>query len=211
MMVITVFATGVFRCYSLITLRLAGPGTLVTQALIPMSLSMLLTIVLSSPGNSVQFGFNAQKGTAGGDVQTPSLSGICRNTKVNQAPIAELNSDVSEGPAPLTVNFTGSASTDPDGDPLTYQWQLMGQTLSEAANFEHVFNEPGAYQVSLTVHDGELSSIPVQTTINVKDPDDNSGGGEDPESSGNWQLSAEKSAIFFVIHQENTCNGNSLF
>src|SRR5206468_1344148 len=37
----------------------------------------------------------------------------------NRAPTAVASADVTAGPAPLTVTFDGSASSDPDGDALT--------------------------------------------------------------------------------------------
>jgi len=47
----------------------------------------------------------------------------------NQAPTAELDADKTYGPAPLTVNFDASGSTDPDlgdGDSIHYAWDLDG-------------------------------------------------------------------------------------
>ena len=42
----------------------------------------------------------------------------------NQPPIARITADPTIGIAPLTVTFDGSASSDPDGGPLDYAWDL---------------------------------------------------------------------------------------
>jgi glucose/arabinose dehydrogenase len=44
----------------------------------------------------------------------------------NRPPIAQITTDKTNGPAPLTVKFDATASVDPDGDPLHYSWDLNG-------------------------------------------------------------------------------------
>ena len=44
----------------------------------------------------------------------------------NQPPTAVASANPTSGAAPLTVAFDGTASSDPDGDALTYAWDLDG-------------------------------------------------------------------------------------
>jgi PKD repeat protein len=44
----------------------------------------------------------------------------------NGAPTAVATASPTTGNAPLTVNFDGTGSTDPDNDPLAYAWDLDG-------------------------------------------------------------------------------------
>ena len=44
----------------------------------------------------------------------------------NNAPNAAISATPTNGPAPLTVQFDGTGSTDPDGDTLSYAWDLDG-------------------------------------------------------------------------------------
>ena len=45
-------------------------------------------------------------------------------TGSNAAPTARITADQLSGPAPLPVTFSGTTSTDPDGDALSYAWDL---------------------------------------------------------------------------------------
>ncbi|MGE3473092.1 MAG: PKD domain-containing protein, partial [Vicinamibacterales bacterium] len=66
------------------------------------------------------------------------------------------------------VALDGSASTDPDGDPLTYQWAFVSTPPGSAAVLadagsvrpEFVVDAPGRYVVALVVNDGRQDSAP---------------------------------------------------
>jgi PKD repeat protein len=73
----------------------------------------------------------------------------------NEAPVARLQADVIEGRAPLTVQFDGTGSTDPDGV-FRYDWQF-GDGRAEALDPApiHTYNRPGIYEATLQVYDQE--------------------------------------------------------
>lgn len=84
----------------------------------------------------------------------------------NGTPNAVATADKTTGAAPLTVNFTGSASTDPDGDTLTYSWTFGDGDTSTAANPSHTYTQPGTFTATLTVDDGrgKTASKSIQIT-----------------------------------------------
>jgi glucose/arabinose dehydrogenase/PKD repeat protein len=95
----------------------------------------------------------------------------------NRPPKAIATANKSYGPGPLTVQFTGSASTDPDGQPLTYRWNFGDLTPnSTAANPAHTFNAPSGvprrYDVTLTVTDnaGATNAMGLIISVNNTPP-----------------------------------------
>ncbi|MCH8496083.1 MAG: PKD domain-containing protein, partial [Balneolales bacterium] len=74
--------------------------------------------------------------------------------KVNAAPVPEFALPTFLAPG-QNLSLDASASSDPDGDQLTYSWSISdGRTLSGVQN-QITFDEPGLYAVTLTVDDGE--------------------------------------------------------
>ncbi len=72
----------------------------------------------------------------------------------NLPPTAVASADVVSGPAPLTVNFDGSASSDPEGGPLVHLWTFTDTyTNSFLISPSHTYVTPGTYTESLTVFD----------------------------------------------------------
>jgi subtilisin family serine protease/PKD repeat protein len=62
------------------------------------------------------------------------------------------------------IQFDGSASADPDGAPLTeYSWDFGDLTQANGPAPAHTYDAGGAYDVALTVSDGELSAVGTTT------------------------------------------------
>jgi len=103
-----------------------------------------------------------------------SLSPFALFEPVNHTPVA------NPGPALTTtatsaqgakVTLNGSASYDPNGNPLTYQWTgpfPEGNGVVTGVN-PTVSMPLGANQVVLVVNDGEVNSAPASQTITVAD------------------------------------------
>jgi PKD repeat protein len=53
--------------------------------------------------------------------------------------------------AGLTVNFSGSGSTDPQGDTLIYSWNFGDGSTGTGATPTHIYTTPGSYTASLIV------------------------------------------------------------
>ena len=88
----------------------------------------------------------------------------------NRTPVAVITADQFYGAGPLTVQFTGSGSSDPDGQTISYSWNFGdGTALSTAANPSHVFTASGSvptnYTVTLTVTDS--GGLPASATMNI--------------------------------------------
>jgi glucose/arabinose dehydrogenase len=95
----------------------------------------------------------------GGDLFYVDLGGTIRRIRYfnqNQPPIAVATANPTSGVAPLTVAFNGTASSDPDGDSLTYAWDLDGDGAFDdatGATASFTYTQPGTYTTSLRVAD----------------------------------------------------------
>jgi glucose/arabinose dehydrogenase len=85
----------------------------------------------------------------------------------NRAPTAVIGAtQTNTANKSLEVGFTGSNSTDPDGDDLTYLWNFGDGTTSTEKSPTRTFSTAGAfstYAVTLTVSDGAKTSKATQT------------------------------------------------
>ncbi|MFS4494148.1 Ig-like domain-containing protein [Maribacter sp. 2308TA10-17] len=80
-------------------------------------------------------------------------------------PLAAFSASIDNGPAPLIVNFDASASTDADGDTLTYSWNFGDNSTAQGETASHVYTNPGSYTATLTVNDGQFSDQEITTII----------------------------------------------
>ena len=89
-------------------------------------------------------------------------------------PEAVIDADVTTGPAPLTVQFDGSASsTDPIAEPLTFFWSFGDGYFSPAVAPTHTFERPDSYLVGLVVVDDLGQSDEMSIEIIVTAPGNN--------------------------------------
>lgn len=95
-------------------------------------------------------------------------------TTQNSPPVAEAGPDQSAFVGDW-VTLDGSASTDADGDPLTYRWSLLGVPAGSAAglsepaavNPSFALDTPGTYGAQLIVHDGTVAGVPDAVLIST--------------------------------------------
>jgi hypothetical protein len=84
----------------------------------------------------------------------------------NPMGLPEQPTAVINGPVSGLINdilaFDGYGSTDPQGDPLTYSWDMGDGTLLNGITVNHNYIALGMYTVSLTVSDGQLSHTATQ-------------------------------------------------
>ena len=86
----------------------------------------------------------------------------------NQPPEAIADADRTSGKAPLTVNFAGDESTDPDGDELSYHWDFGDGKSSTEANPTNTYERSGAYVAVLTVTDANDLTATTSLEIRVR-------------------------------------------
>ncbi len=92
----------------------------------------------------------------------------------NQPPTAVASASPTSGRAPLTVQFTGSGSTDPESGPLTYAWDFDGNGTDDVstANPSFTYTSPGTFLARLRVTDngGLTDSRTVTISVNNTPP-----------------------------------------
>ena len=83
---------------------------------------------------------------------------------------------VSNPGGPYTANvsqglqFSGTASSDPDGTIITYQWDFGDGSTGTGATPTHTYSAIGTYTVTLIVTDNSGSRNSAQTTANISNP-----------------------------------------
>lgn len=123
-----------------------------------------LSLASVSAGATAQLAFHL----IGGDDDTGSgvrVSAVRLLNPTNQAPTADAGDDVAVA-CGAEVNLDGSASTDPDGDALSYAWSEGGASIGDGAAVALTF-APGAHALTLTVNDpfGGTSTDTVSVTV----------------------------------------------
>ncbi len=101
-------------------------------------------------------------GKGGSDTKTVSAA-------VDSLPVANPGGPYIGG-INVAVTFDGSASSDPDNDPLTYAWDFGDNSTGTGAKPSHTYGAGGAYTVKLTVDDGRGGTNTKSTAASISQP-----------------------------------------
>ena len=120
------------------------------------------------------FTYKANDGALDSNVATVTIA----VSPVNSPPVAD-----GDGPylglegSPVLLD--GSASSDPEGSPLTYKWDFGDGSplVTTEALVEHTYSSAGVYTATLVVNDGELDSAPFPTQVTIG----STGGGQNDD------------------------------
>ena len=100
----------------------------------------------------------------------------------SHVPVPNATANKDKGVAPLSVHFSSAGTTDPDGNPLTYDWDFGDGTHSTAPNPTKTYPNKGRYTVQLRVSDGTTSvpavpfiiQVGLPPTVNISRPTEGS-------------------------------------
>jgi len=109
-----------------------------------------------------------------GEANSSPDSVIVNALTPNTIPLADAGADQSDLVGAL-VTLDGSASSDADGDPLSFNWSLTAIPNGSAATLDNpasvnpgiVLDSPGTYVAQLIVNDGEANSLPDETVVST--------------------------------------------
>ncbi len=132
--------------------------------------------------------------TNGGQVRRIAFVG-----SANRAPAAVGNATPTNGPVPLPVAFSANESSDPDGDPLAFEWDFGDGTPPIGVNeTAHVYGTAGTFIARLRVDDGRGGSDTTSVRI---DP-----GHSPPEV----YITSPAPGTLFRVGQAITLNGHAV-
>ena len=89
-----------------------------------------------------------------------------------QPPVPAISVDRNAGPRPVTINFSGAGTTDPDNNIISYVWNfgdpLSASNSASGVTAAHAYNgAPGVYTATLTVTDAQGNVRTATQAINV--------------------------------------------
>jgi 3-phytase len=95
---------------------------------------------------------------------------------LNQPPVANCTVDPLLGLVPLEVNFDASASNDPDGTIILYEWDFNGDgtydwSSSTSGTITYTYDSSGTYDATLRVTDDKGATDTTTVNITVYVPD----------------------------------------
>ena len=87
----------------------------------------------------------------------------------NRSPVAAMQATPTSGNVPLTVQFTSTGSSAPDGSIASYAWSFGNGATASGASTSYTYTVAGTYTARLTVTDNNGATSTANQTISVID------------------------------------------
>lgn len=91
----------------------------------------------------------------GSPLATLTVEIKAESQSINIPPVANFSMTPTSGVAPVIVSFSGLSSHDSDGTIVNYAWEFGDGGVATGALVNHLYENPGAYTVKLTVTDNQ--------------------------------------------------------
>jgi PKD repeat protein len=129
-------------------------------------------LTVEAPEDALPGQYDLRLYLSAADVEAVDLDLTVEVPTPNRPPHAAFIVEHGELDDTLGVVFDASGSTDPDGDALTFTWDLGDGNDADGQRVSHQYGAPGTYQVKLTVSDPlALSDEAVRAvTVSVTGP-----------------------------------------
>jgi PKD repeat protein len=118
----------------------------------------------------ISVGKNTDPGERTITVSTPlgtaNASGLL-SVRNNAAPSAVFTADPPAASTKIKVNFDASRSKDPNGNPLSYDWDFGDGHAAHGMKTSHQFDATGTFTVALTVSDNQESSNTTSVELEI--------------------------------------------
>lgn len=88
----------------------------------------------------------------------------------NGDPVADFTATPNPAETDQIISFNASTSSDPDDDPLTYEWNFGDGTTGNGQTIDHAYTAADTYNVVLTVDDGNGGSDTENILVVVNTP-----------------------------------------
>ncbi len=114
------------------------------------------------------------------DAATPSNSGFAARviTLQDRPPTASFTESAITALPGVTINFNGTASSDPDGTIVSYSWDYGDGSTGRGLLASHSYSTPGSYTIKLTVTDNSGTTASSTSVISVQASPSPSGGND---------------------------------
>jgi PKD repeat protein len=122
-----------------------------------------------------------------------SISG-CMNYQLTNLQ-ALFTASETEHVIPFTANFDGTLTYNPNGDAVSYLWTFGDGASDTGPVVDHVYEQNGAYEVTLTVFDAEGQTSSTSLSIQALNPPPTAEFSYSPRSTMNDELVVSASEI----------------
>lgn len=93
-------------------------------------------------------------GAGGSEVGSAGVDAVASSVAPNGVPVLRIEHGPLEGQAPFALRIDASASTDPDGDTLSFEWFVDGVAAGEGPIFTASFDTAGVFDLRVEALDG---------------------------------------------------------